>query len=85
MAKLNTKIILSNLNEAAEELEDLKGKMESGDIDELELQIALQHAYHHLNFAWNIRHVPTEKYANLNDEEFKKWGSYPTDIDEDYQ
>ena len=83
MTKLNKKIILSNINEAAEELEDLKRKLESGELDEVELQIALQHAYHHLNFGCNIRYVPTEKYANLNDEDFKKWGSYPTDIDED--
>ena len=29
------------------------------------LQVGLLHAYHHLNFAWNIRNVPTEQYAKL--------------------
>ena len=83
MAKLNTEIILSNIKEAAEELRSLKEKIESGTLDEIGLQLGLQHTYHHLNFAWNIRHVTTEKYANLTEKEFKEWGIYPVDIDFD--
>ena len=83
MAKLNTEIIQSNIKEAAEELRILQKKIESGILDEIDLQLGLQHAYHHLNFAWNIRHVTTERYANLTEKEFKEWGIYPVDIELD--
>ena len=45
------------------------------------LQVGLLHAYHHLNFAWNIRNVPTEQYAKLTQKQFKRWGKYPSRIE----
>jgi hypothetical protein len=41
----------------------------------------LQHAYHHLNFAWNTRRISTKHYSNLTDKEFNKWGKFPKEID----
>ena len=83
MPKLNWKIILSNLAEAREQIEQIeelaKGKKKPS---EVEFQIMLAHAYHHLNFAWNIRHTSTISYANLTEDDFNKWGKYPTDIEE---
>ncbi len=81
MKKLNWQIILSNVKEARKELEELEKTIESGESEQIELEISLRHAYHHLNFAWNTKNIPSEKYANLTDSEFKEWGRFPQDFD----
>jgi hypothetical protein len=83
MAKrpLNLEIVRSNLAEAIEELQKLERSAAAGELHEGGLQVGLCHAYHHLNFAWNIRFVPTSQYAALTDSEFKRWGRYPTGIE----
>ena len=79
--RLNLEIIQSNLSEAIEELERLRDRASSGELNEADLQVRLCHAYHHLNFAWNIRHVPTSKYAKLTKSQFNRWGKYPSKIE----
>ena len=80
---MNYKIILSNLREAREELAKLESKINSSDKpDEVEFELSLRHAYHHLNFAWSIRNVETEKFKNLTDDEFHKWGKFPNGFDD---
>ena len=78
---LNLEIIGSNLAEAMEELERLRNLASTGKLREEELQIGLLHAYHHLNFAWNIRHVATRQYAKLSQRQFERWGRYPSKIE----
>lgn len=80
MNTLNYEIMLLNIVEAAEELENIKSELTDHAMSEREFRIALRHAYHHMNFAWNIRHQPTEKYAKLSSENFEKWGKYPAEI-----
>ncbi len=83
MKRLNWQVILSNLAEAREELERIETGAKKGEkISEIELQIVLEHAYHHLNFAWNARHVPAKRYTHLTDEEFNLWSKYPKEIEE---
>jgi hypothetical protein len=48
---------------------------------EEEFQIGLEHAYHHLNFAWNIRHISMEDYRNLSDKQFNEWSKFPVGIE----
>jgi hypothetical protein len=60
-ARLNMRIIGGNISEANEELAKLLHKMLTGKLKEPELQVGLQHAYHHLNFAWNVRRVRTSE------------------------
>lgn len=79
--RLNRKIIASNLAEAGEEIQQLHGLAATGVLNEAELQVGLLHAYHHLNFAWNIRFVPTREYATLTERQFKRWGKYPAAIE----
>jgi hypothetical protein len=62
---LNTKIISSNIFEAYDELSHLLQRLQTGTLNEPELQVGLRHAYHHLNFAWNIRRVPTSRRKSL--------------------
>ena len=79
---MNRQIIRSNIKEAREQLQEIENKL-SASLTEGELLIMLQHAYHHLNFAWNARKVSTSRYANLSDKEFNEWGKYPAaDIDD---
>ena len=80
---MNHKIILSNLQEAREELDKFEAKLNSQDKpDEVEFELSLRHAYHHLNFAWNIRNVETEKYKNLTDTDFREWSKFPNGFDD---
>lgn len=48
--------------------------------DEAEFQIAIQHIYHHLNFAWNTRRESIGKYADMTEEQFNQWGEFPEDL-----
>ena len=79
---LNREIIRSNIAEAIEELQRLESKLAEGTLAEGHLQVGLLHAYHHLNFAWNVRRISTSAYAHLTQEQFQQWGTYPRDIEE---
>ena len=79
--RLNMQNIGLDLSEAMDTLELLLNRARTGDLGEEELQIGLCHAYHHLNFAWNTRHVPTSKYAKLTKRQFDRWGKYPVAIE----
>jgi len=78
---MNRQIIESNIKEAREQLEEIEKRL-SANLIEGELLVMLQHAYHHLNFAWNVREIPTERYASMTDEEFNEWGKIPQDMDD---
>ena len=78
---MNWKIIGSNLKEAREEIEQIEKRIQEKDyLTEGEFQIMLEHAYHHLNSAWNVRSITTKQYANLTDDDFNKWSQFPKEI-----
>jgi len=79
---LNNRIIAGNLAEANEEIAKLLFKAVHGGLKEEQLQMGLLHAYHHLNFAWNVRQIATADYANLSQKQFEAWGRYPADIED---
>jgi hypothetical protein len=82
MNKLNWKIIESNIAEAKEELENIEKQIQSSKKPNIaEFQISLQHAYHHLNFAWNAKYKKTKEYKEMTNKDFKKCGKYPKDIE----
>ncbi len=82
MKRLNWNIISSNIQEAIEELQKLDEKIASAKRpSETELELSLRHAYHHLNSAWHIRRTETNKYRNLTNSDFKKWGKFPRGFD----
>jgi hypothetical protein len=81
MPKLNWKIISGDVKEAREQIEEIEKRIAGRDRpSEGELLIMFEHAYHHLNVAWNARSISTKRYANLTDAEFNKWSQYPKDI-----
>jgi len=78
---LNWQNISSDLKEAREQLEEIEKSIQTKKyLDEAELQLMLEHAYHHINFAWNARRVTTENYANLTEAEFNRWSKFPKEI-----
>jgi hypothetical protein len=82
MAELNWEIIGWNVTEAREELERTEKQINDGDPPtEYGFQVELEHALHHLVFAWNIRRVSTKKYSNLSDAEFNEWSKFPSELE----
>lgn len=77
---LNLEIIGSNLSEAIKELEKMRNHASKGELNEADFQVRLCHVYHHLNFAWNTRHVTTQQYAKLTEKQFERWGKYPSEL-----
>jgi hypothetical protein len=79
---MNKHILLFNLQEAREELEHIIAALSTEtDYDEHDFRAAMEHAYHHLNTAWNARHASDECWANQADELFHPWRAFPEDID----
>ena len=87
---LNYEILEFHIREAAEELDSLLSRIQFmlgrldkagdlqvdawGDLNEAGLKVSLAHAYHHMNFAWNVRNKTT-KEADRNfdrDEKFPR-------------
>lgn len=82
MPKLNWEIIGSNVTEAREQLEAIEKQIKEGDLPHEEsLQVMLEHALHHLAFAWNIRHKSTKQYSELSDVDFNEWSKFPEDLE----
>jgi len=70
-------IILQNISEAREQLEEIERFLLNPEYEECELRIDLEHAYHHLNYAWNIRDESDAALAEHSAENFAKWSQYP--------
>ena len=82
MPTLNWDIIARNVAEAREQLEEIEARVKGGNPPEpVEFQIMMQHAYHHLHFAWNARYWTTRRYGHLTEEDFQAGGKQPTDLD----
>ena len=78
---MNKCLILSHLREAHEELTRTIARIESeAAVDEIEFEIAVAHAYNHLNTAWNARAVSDERMAASSEDDFYAWRAFPSDI-----
>lgn len=76
--------LLFHLNEAIEELSRLALEVQDASAhDDLAFGVGLQHAYHHLNFAWNTRNIPSQRISEMSDDDFAEWGRFPTDLPTD--
>jgi hypothetical protein len=81
MPRLNKKIILYNIKEAREQLEEIEKLFEENNLTEIDLQLKLEHTYHHLNFAWNIRFLTDKRFKELSDNDFNEWSKYPKELE----
>ena len=49
--------------------------------DEGSLFVSLEHAYHHLNWAWNCRRTPEERVWHFSDMDGNRWSKFPDTAD----
>ena len=79
---MNTGFLLFNLREAQEEIEKTIRELETNsDYGEPEFSVAMMHLYHHVNTAWNARNSTPDESKNCSDEDFNRWGNYPSDLE----
>jgi hypothetical protein len=78
---MNKEFVLFNLREAQEEIETtIRDLQTDSEYEEAEFSVAMAHLYHHINTAWNARSSTSEESSNCSDENFDRWGKYPTDL-----
>ena len=78
---LEKNYILWNLREASEQLaKTIKGLEKQKDYGLPEFWVEMAHTYHHLNTAWNARHIPAKRTNNITDKDFNEWGRFPKDL-----
>jgi len=41
------------------------------------LYVSLDHAFHHLNWAWNVRRTPEDRVWHFTEKEFNRWSKFP--------
>jgi hypothetical protein len=81
MAKLNYRTLSSNVWEARVTLQEIEEQlMKDPKPNEVELQIQFEHAFHHLNVAWNARRISDKRFIPCNAVDFNQWSKFPKDI-----
>lgn len=78
-------IILANISEAREQLEAIEKSILDPEYDEVELKLDLEHAYHHLNYAWNTRNESDEALSEHSSSDFRKWSLFPKGEIQEYE
>jgi hypothetical protein len=80
--EMNKDYIIFNLREALKELEraveELQGDSEYG---EGKFMVAMEHAYHHMNTAWNARNCTEQAVRQCTLKDSERWRQFPTDMD----
>ncbi len=80
--RVNWKLVAGNITEAREQLEQLEIELKQPRVrDEATLRIGLEHALHHLYFAWNVRKISTREYRSMSDSNFNRWSKVPKDLE----
>lgn len=70
-------IVLQNIAEAREQIEAIEKSLLDPEYEEVELKLDLEHAYHHLNYAWNIRNETDAAVETHSSSDFAKWSRFP--------
>jgi len=86
-------IIFPNIREACGELERLRDRIVAESkssrysgghkgIREYEFFVSMEHAYHHVNWAWNCRHQDEQRVIRCDQADFEAWEKFPSDFKE---
>ena len=77
---IQKELILLNITEAREQLQEIEESLNNEEeYTEIELKMDLEHAYHHLNYAWNIRKLTDDDVAKMTEYNFSELSKYPGD------
>lgn len=60
-----------------EEIIEWKGKKRGFSTTGVAIQF--EHAYHHVDFAWNCRHADEERARRCDQRDFDRWEKFPKD------
>ena len=82
---MNKQWIAFHLQEALEQLQQTLSEMTASSYGESELRFDMQHAYHHLNTAWNSRAVTDQQTSDASAHDFHLWRRFPSDLDMAYR
>jgi hypothetical protein len=76
--KINWNLVSRQLAEAREQLQELEALAAGpGRRNEGLLQEGLENAYHHINFAWNARHMTDDEHRSMTAAKFTQHSRYP--------
>lgn len=86
-------IVLGNLREASGELESLRDRIVAvmksepkwdnlEGFSEFAFFVSMEHAYHHVNWAWNCRHKDEQRAIKCAFADFYAWEKFPADFKE---
>jgi CRISPR/Cas system-associated protein Cas10 (large subunit of type III CRISPR-Cas system) len=81
MPKLNWTIVGYNVTEAREQLEKIEKEIKEGTIAEGKFRVDLEHAFHHLSVAWNVRRASMKAYKDMSDEDFNRLSQFPAELE----
>jgi len=87
------KVIFFNIREAGGELVSLRDRIVDtlqglpdecgrGSFYEFPFFVSMEHAYHHVNWAWNCRHQDEQRAIRCDMADFEAWEKFPTDFKE---
>jgi len=82
---IQREIILENIAEARQQLEAIEKSMLDAQYEECELRLDLEHAYHHINYAWNVRNESDAALVQHSVEDFVKWSKFPVGEIREYE
>ena len=75
---MNRRVVLFHLREAAEELNHTVQQLtRDKNFSEDSLGVAMAHAFHHLNTAWNGRNQTDKQFRECIDVDFNRFRKFP--------
>ena len=77
---MNKEWVAVHIQESLEELQRTLAELPSAEFGSAEFAVAMAHAYHHLNTAWNSRDADPRTISQAGDVEFYSWRAMPTDL-----
>jgi hypothetical protein len=77
----NLYMMEKNISEAQNELNKILELISDKDIKDERIKGLFEHAYHHLNFAWNTRNISKEMCMKVTMADLNEWSKFPEDID----
>lgn len=81
---LQRELILSNLADARRQLAEIELSLQDPDYGEADFKTDMEHAYHHLNYAWNVRNVSDHDLDEQTHADFQRWSKFPVSEVEEY-
>jgi hypothetical protein len=79
---MNRQVVLFHLREAAEELNrTIQELARNRKYSEEALEVAMGHAYHHLNTAWNGRNQTDMQFRDCTDRDFNQFRRFPKETE----